>query len=319
VGSIFLVLFVIYTSAASAEVVNKVVAIVNDEVITQQDVDQLLAVLFAQHAHAYPEEELVQKMEEAKKDILDKMIEDKLVLSRAKELDIKVIEEEIDNKLEDVKSGFPSEKEFYKVLETQGITVGNLKDRYRDQIMMKKLIDLEIKSKVSVLPSEISAYYEKYREEFKRDERYKVRHILIKAEDEVDLELSKLEIENIYDRLAKGEDFSELAKAYSEGPHKEEGGDMGYLKRGEMLGELDETVFSLKPGEFSKPVKSKLGYHIFKVEDIEHSGYFSIDEVKEDIKMLILQNKFRERLEEWVADLRKKAYIEIKESGNSNQ
>jgi parvulin-like peptidyl-prolyl isomerase len=302
-----------YPLSVYGQVVNKVVAIVNDEVITQQDVEQLKAILYAQYVQEYKGDELLEKMEELRKDLLRQMIDDKLVLSRAKELNIKATEAEIDERLQYIKSGFPSEEAFNETLKTQGVTVGNLKDRYRDQIMMKKVVELEIKSRVSVLPSEIAKYYDEHREEFKSsDEKYKVRHILIKAEDDVGFELAKVEIDELYSKIKEGYDFSELAKQYSQGPNKEQGGDMGYISRGEMLKELDEVTFSLRPGEFSMPVKSKLGYHIFKVEDIANSGYLSLENVKQDIEKLLYQQKLKEKLEEWLGELRSRAYISIK-------
>ena len=298
--------------AAKAQVVNKVVAVVNEEIVTQQDLDQLRAVLYAQYAQHYQGDELLKKMEEAKEGLLEQVIDDKLILSRAKELNIRVSEQEVEDKLEEIKGGFPSEQIFDETLRTQGITVANLKDRYRDQIMMKKLVEFEVKSKVDVLPSEISRYYEEHRSEFKVDEKYKVRHILIKAGDDVSFELAKVESGEIYDKLRQGYDFSELAKAHSQGPNKEQGGDMGYISRGTILDELEDAIFKLKAGEFSGPVKSRLGYHIFKVEDVTDSGYLGMDEAKKDIKRSLFQKKLKEKLDEWVAELKSKAYISIK-------
>ena len=311
---VFLVLFLIQAVCAEvgAQLVNKVVAVVNDEVITQQDVDQLLSVLYAQYVQAYKGDELLKKMEEVKKDLLRQMIEDKLILSRAKELDVKVTAEDIKNKLAHIKAGFSSEKDFYNMLETQGITVANLKDRYRDQIMMKKLVDFEIRSRVSVLPSEATEYYEKHRQEFRHGGEYKVRHILIKAGDDMGFDLAKIEIGRLHNRLKNGKDFAGLAKEYSQGPNKEQGGAMGYIERGEMLEELEEAIFSLGVGDFSEPVKSEVGYHIFKVEDARHLGYFSLEDAQKGIKMMLFQKKFREKLDEWIAELSKEAYISIK-------
>ena len=298
--------------AAGAQVVNKVVAVVNEEIVTQQDLDQLRAVLYAQYTQLYEGDDLLKKMEEAKEGLLGQVIDDKLILSRAKELNIRVSEQEVEDKLKGIRSGFPSEKVFDETLRMQGVTVRNLKDRYRDQIMMKKLVEFEVKSKVDVLPSEISRYYEKYRSEFKVDERYKVRHILIKAGDEVSFELAKVESGEIHDKLGQGYDFSELAKAHSQDPNKEHGGDMGYISRGTMLQELEDAIFKLKAGEFSGPVRSRLGYHIFKVEDVTDSGYLSLDEVKKDIKKFLFQKELKEKLNEWVGELKSKAYISIK-------
>jgi len=309
---IFLIVFISQPVCAEAQPINKVVAVVNDEVITQQDVDQLLAVLYAQYVHEHKGDELLERMEEVKKDILMQMIEDKLVLSRAKELDVKVSAREIDEKLEYVKNGFPSEKDFYGMLEAQGITVADLKDRYRDQMMMKKLIDFEIKSKVSVLPSEISDYYERHRPQFKLSDTCRVRHILIKADDIVSFSLAEVEMRGIYNKLIEGQDFAALARRFSQGLHKDKGGDMGYIKQGEMLEELNKAIALLKPGEFSRPIKSRMGYHIVKVEDIRDSEYLSFEYVQKDIKKMLFQEKLKQRLDEWLAELSSNAYISIK-------
>ena len=304
--------FVMSAALSQAETINKFVAIVNDEVITQQDIDQLLAVLYAQYSQEYKGDELLQKMEQVKKDILNQVIEDKLVLSRAKELDIKVTESEISERLDYIKKGFSSEEEFYKTLETQGITIANLKDRYRDQVMMKKLVDYEVKSKISVLPSEISDYYEKHKDQFKEGDKCRVKNILIKAKDEVSFELAKVEIEGVYSKLKEGGNFDVLARQYSQGPNAEKGGDMGYIEHGQMLEALDKAIFKLKPGEFSEPVKSEIGYHIFKVEDIKYGRLSSLEDVNKDIQMVLFQDKFKAQVNEWLSDLKKKAYICIK-------
>ncbi|MFH1478429.1 MAG: peptidylprolyl isomerase [Candidatus Omnitrophota bacterium] len=295
-----------------AQVFNKIVAIVNDEVITQQDMDQLLGVLYAQYVQAYKGDELLKKMEEVKRDLLNQMIEDKLILSRAKELGIQVADKEVEERLQEIRNGFPTDSFFNNTLEAQGITVGDLKIRYRDQIMMKKVVNYEIKSKTDILPSEISEYYEKNREQFKRQEKYRVSHILIKAQSEVDFELAKVEIQDVYNKLVAGQDFKTLARIHSEGPNKEDGGDMGYASKGEMIEELDREIFSLKNGEFSNPIKTSVGYHIVKVDDIQHSGYMSLEEAQEDIKMMLYQQKLKEKVDRWLSGLRSQAYISIK-------
>ena len=101
---------------AGGETVNRVVAVVNEEVITQQDVDQILALVYAQYVQAYKGDELLAMMEDLKKNVLEQIIDDKLILSRAKELDITVTEEEIDERLAQVKAGFPSEQEFLETI-----------------------------------------------------------------------------------------------------------------------------------------------------------------------------------------------------------
>ncbi len=300
------------SAQAQTQTVNKFVAVVNDEVITQQDIDQLLSILYAQYSQEFKGDELLQKMEQIKKDILNQVIEDKLVLSRAKELNIKVTESEINERLDDIKKGFPSEDEFYKTLQTQGVTVSNLKDRYKDQIMMKKLVDYEIKSKISILPSETSDYYEKHKDRYREGDKYHVKNILLKAKDDVSYELVRVEIAGIYNRLKEGTNFDSLAKRFSQGPNAENGGDMGYIEKGQMLEALDNAIFKLKPGEFTGPVKSTVGYHIFKVEDIKYGKQATLEEVQKDIQMMLFQQKFKVNVDEWLSGLKKKAYISIK-------
>ncbi|MFA5389717.1 MAG: peptidylprolyl isomerase [Candidatus Omnitrophota bacterium] len=312
ITAVLLITLAVPVLAVCAGTINKFVAVVNDEVITQQDVDQLLAVLYAQYTQEYKGDDLLRKMEEAKKDILNQIIEDKLVLSRAKELDIKVSDSEIDERMEYIKKGFPSEQEFYKTLETQGVTVANLKERYKDQIMMKKLVDYEVRSKISVLPSEISDYYEKYKDRFRSADKYRIKNIVIKARDNVGLELAKVEIENVHKKLSEGGDFDELARQYSQGPNAEKGGDMGYVERGQMLEVLDSAISKLNKGEFSAPVQSEIGYHILKVEDVEYGSHAALEDVQKDIQMALFQDKFKNKVQEWLSGLKDKAYISIK-------
>ncbi len=295
-----------------AEVVNKVVAVVNDEVITQQDVDELLAVLYAQYVHTYKMDELLKKMEEAKQTIVEQMIEDKLVLSRAKLIGLEVTDKEIEEKLQEVKDGFPSEEEFYNTIQTQGLTIQSLKNRYRDQILMRKAVEKEVRTKVDVLPNEITEYYQSHKEEFKQNKKVKVKNILLRAKDEIEFELARVQAEQIIERLKKGEDFEKLAEEYSQGPGASSGGDMGYIEKGQMIKELDEEVFSLNIGEISRPIKTDLGYHICKVEDIKYGGVLSLEEAYGQIYEKLFRMKFQQALKEWLEDLKKKAYISIK-------
>ena len=87
---------------------------------------------------------------------------------------------------------------------------------------------------------------------------------------------------------------------------------MSYIEKGQMLEVLDNAIFKLKPGEFSEPVKSEIGYHIFKVEDIQYGRQGSLEEAQRDIQMMLFQVKFKEKVNEWLSGLKKKAYISIK-------
>lgn len=299
---------------AHAQVVDKVVAVVNNEVITQRDLEQELAPIYAQYKSAYQPEELETLMEEARLNILKQMIEDRLMLQEAREIRIQVSDEEIEEKLEWVKVKFESEIEFMDVLEMEGITVRDLEAQYREQIMVAKIIGREVTSKVMISPQEVSDYYTLHPEEFIEPEKVKVLNILIRPEkpSEKSWGRARRKAEALLNRLRDGADFRELARDYSQGPNPDHGGDMGYLAKGQMLTEIDEVIFNLGIGEVSGLIKTKLGYHILKIEDRTAERVKEPSEVQDKIEEIIFKEKFEQRFKEWMEKLKENAYISIR-------
>jgi len=122
----------------------------------------------------------------------------------------------------------------------------------------------------------------------------------------------KKKIEAIKKKLDKGGDFSEIAKAESEDPYAPKGGDMGYVSPGQTIKEIDETIFSLKNGEVSDIVETRIGYHLFKVDGIEESRKMDFPEVSDYLRQQLFMNKFQQELGKWMQDQRKNAYISYK-------
>ena len=306
-----LILLAGFSAAHAAEVVESIVAVVNDEIVTAQDLDDLMSPVVAQFRSLYTGKEFDEKVRQAREEYLKKVIEDRLILSEAKRKQVIVKDPEVDDMMSDVRNKFPSRELFKQSIEEQGLTEKKLWNRFRDQIMMQKLVSYEVRSKVSVSPGEVTEYYKAHPDEFKQGDRVKLQQILIRLGARTDEE-AKAFAQKIVAELRAGKPFEETAKTYSEGSEAKDGGEMGWIEKGQLMGQIDEKVFALKAGEITEPIQSTLGYHIFKLTERQALGTRTLDEVRDQIQEILFKQKTRERLESWLANLKKNAYISVR-------
>ena len=294
---------------SSAEVVGKILVIVNDEIITQREIDRILTPIYEQYKKLYTDEELAKKLDEARRNILQKLIQNKLLLTEAKRRKIEALDKEVQRKIEEVKKRFPNEKEFKKALLEENVVLSELEKGFKEKIIIDRLIDMEIRRRISVAPSEIMAYYETHRNQFEEPEKVKLKSILVKAgegrpEGEA-LELAK----KVLARLTEGANFASLAEKYSDGPYAESAGDMGWVKAGELMGKINDLIFTLEKNEISGILKTNLGFHIFMVEEKAPSRTKQFHEARDKIEQIIFSDKIEEHLGQWIESLKKDAYI----------
>ena len=138
-----------------------------------------------------------------------------------------------------------------------------------------------------------------------------MQHILVRAGSRSDEEAHEF-ADSLVAQLRTGKPFEELARDYSEGAEAKEGGDMGWLEKGQLLGEIDEKIFALNEGEITVPIKSSLGYHLFKVTERRKFSVKPLTEVRAQVQDRIFKKKLRQRLEAWIENLKKNAYISIR-------
>jgi parvulin-like peptidyl-prolyl isomerase len=212
--------------------------------------------------------------------------------------------------LENVKKMFASEDKFKQALEEQGLTVGLLSKRLEDQARIKRLVEQEVKLRVSVDVEEARRYYEANKDKFFHGMQYRLQHILIKnipgKESEAEARAQEALI-----KIKGGADFSLVAKEYSEDPNASVGGDLGFMDKDELMPEMREAVEPLKAGEVSGIIKTRLGYEIIKVRAIKEASAKSFDEVKVEITQKLFQEKFASAYNNWLAGLKKNSYIHI--------
>lgn len=250
------------------------------------------------------------------KDImLDQMIDMEAVCQQAEKEKLVPTTEEVDEAFEELKKSIDEDEEYKKQLEELGIDDTYLKSQQEQDLTIQKYKE-NFDKNVKISDEEMKTYYEEHKADYYKDE-VKASHILISTVDENGKELSeekkkeaKEKAEEVLKKAKSGEEFSELAKEYSDDTGSaSQGGDLGYFTKGQMVQPFEEAAFSLKSGEISEIVESEYGYHIIKVYD-KIDEQLSFDDVKDEIKATLTENKYIENIEE----ISKKAKVEKNES-----
>ena len=293
------------------EVIERILAVVNDEIITEQDLETVMAPVLAQYRTSYTGKEYEDKIKEARQEFLNKVIDDRLILSEAKRKQVVVKDTEVDEMMADVRNKFPSREAFLATIGEQGLTEKKLWTRFHDQLMTQKLVNFEVKSRVSVSPGEVNDYYKAHSQEFVQGDRVQLSHILIRTSTRSEEDARSL-AEKLVAEIQAGKPFEEEAKVYSEGTEAKEGGQMGWVEKGQLLGEIDDKVFQLEVGKVTPPIQSSLGYHLFKVTDRQKFSVRPLVDVRGAIQDILFKDKLKTRLESWMLSLKKNAYISIR-------
>ena len=312
-----ILVFALLLSAASpgfAKVVDKIIAVVNGNVITQAEVDRILMPIYNQYKAIYrTEEELYTELDKVRLKVLRQLIDDSIILDEAKKMNIVIKDDELDIKLKALKKSLNADGMTLKnLLHEQNLPLSDLREKYRDQAMIEKAVEVNVKGRVSIQPSEASNYYYKHIVDYTQPEQAAVYSILIKKDGVRILEDSRKLANDIHAMLSDGHDIKDLAANYSEGPYKEEKGDMGYISRGQLLKEADEAIFSLKIGEISKVIESPVGFHIFMAYDVRKESVLPFHEVQHKVTETLYRTKVQKRFEDWLEKLKSDAYISIK-------
>lgn len=307
----------VWAEEQQRQLVDRVVAVVNDEPVTQSELDFYLRPLYEELKQQSEGEELARQLNEARLKLLNQIIEDRLVYQEAKTQGINVDESEIDALVEELKGKFHSETEFEKMMAQDGYSLTELRERYRRQIAIRKLHDVEIRAHVVISPREIEDYYKNRQSEFAEEETVKVRSITVRKEEETVAkgltdEPAKKKIEAAEERIRGGESFEKLAGEFSEDTHAREGGLIGWVKRGEMLPVIEKALFSLQVGGITPILETSSGYHLFKVEDKKVGRIPPLEEVRNKIHGILFREEAQKRFDDWMNQLKTRAYISIR-------
>lgn len=303
-------------SSVYAEVADRIVAVVNDEIITLSEMNKAFEPYRERLIAGYRGEDQKKALDDAKRSFLDRMVDNLLVEQEAKKTGIAVSDGEVEEAMRDIRAQHHlSEEEFLNLIAKEGMTPAEFKQNSREQLMRMKLIGRNIRSKVVVTDNEIGDYYVQHREEYEGKEAVRIRQILLMLPADANSEAKeklRAEAEEIHKQLLAGKPFEELCAKFSRGPTAKEGCDIGFIEKGSILPEVESVAFSMTTGRTSGVIESAVGFHIIQVTDRRGAGVKAIQNVRAEIKRKIENEKLEKKLEEWLKELRKKYNVEIR-------
>jgi peptidyl-prolyl cis-trans isomerase SurA len=309
-------LIVTFMSAtAGAEVVDKVVALVNDEIITMSELNSAFESYRKRIEESYKNQNLEKVMTEARVFVLNRLIDQNLVEQQAKKTGIVIKDDEV---MDTIKEYLEKRKitmaDFLISLAKDRSSIEEYKKDIRSQLATMRLVRRDIKSKIAVGEDEIGAYYLKHREDYEGKEAVRIKQIMIPFPNNVDPATKadmKRGMDVIYKRLKGGESFDMLASVYSKGPAAGANGDIGFVERGIILPVVEHAAFNLQKDEISDVIESPIGFHIIKVVDRRGAGIQPLESVRLEIQGKIEDEKMEKKYAEWITELRNKSHIEI--------
>ncbi len=311
-----LLITVIAAPAAAGEVTDKIIAVVNDEVITQKEFNQLFEPYLQKIEENYKGNDKETIIKQTKEAFLQRLIDNLLIEYEARKRGVGIKDEEVMNVLKDMltrqNTGM---EEFLKKLEKEGSSLASVKKEIKGQLTRMKLMRWEIKAKIIVSDQEIGEYYNQHRDEYEGKEAVRLKQILLLAPQNAGKAMKakiRENAEGIQKRAINGEPFDYLAAQYSQGPAAGQGGDLGFIEKGGMIPEMETVAFSMPPGKISNVIESNIGFHIIKVVDKRGAGFKPIAAVREEIKAKLEDGKLEKKYDEWISDVRKRSYIEIR-------
>ncbi len=295
---------------SAEEIVERVIARVNNEPILLSEFNNRAGELIEQFKAEIPEPDQEEQLKEFKRGLLDQMIDEKLLIQQAEKKEIAVTPEEIDQGMDEIRGRFDSEMEFQNEITKQGLTGENFRENLGQQIKVIKLTNQEVRAQISPpTEEEVRTYYRENEEAMVVPPQIRARHILITLNGKTEEE-AKNKIDEIYAKAKKTpQNFSNMAEEYSDGPSALRGGDLGYFSRTEMPQSFSDAAFDLDIDEISEPVQTRFGYHIIKVVGKRASEKRTFSEIKDQLKNLLYQRKMEEAYDSYLRELRDEARI----------
>jgi peptidyl-prolyl cis-trans isomerase SurA len=298
----------------AAEVCNRVVAVVNNEVITLYELNNRMKEMTG-----VPVEELMQKNEatyrDARQKILEVLIDEKIAQAKIKELRIQVSERQVDNFLEKLKRDNQlTQEDLVAGLEKEGLSYEKYRERIRRDLERSQLVEYEVRSKIIIRDEAIQKYYEDHKGTFGVAEKVHLAGIFLmrknlKSEEEMREVYKKAQ--DISAKLKAGADFGQMAGTYSEGPGAKQGGDLGQFTVEHLEPGLKSMVEALPEGGISDPLVRPNGIQIIKVVKKQTGKIRSLEEMKEAIYGILYQEEVNRRYQTWIKELRENAYTRV--------
>jgi parvulin-like peptidyl-prolyl isomerase len=294
---------------ANAEIVDRIVANVNGEIILLSDVRKQITAMRSFVGRPGGPAQNVSEF-----DALMSLTDEKIILRHAKEVNVAIKDSDVDQTIEQVKSSNNiDDTALEEALKTQGMTIAEYREKLKSQMVIQRVTSMEI-SGINVSDDEVRSHYRRNGKDFTEPGRVRLSHIVALAGEEAPIARSTLaeaKVATALREIKAGADFAEKAKKLSEDGTAEAGGDLGWFTRGKMLPVFEDTAFSMKKGEVAGPIRTQHGFHIIKVTDREEPKQTPFEEVAAKIHEKLASEAFARKRNTWLEKLRAQAYVEF--------
>jgi peptidyl-prolyl cis-trans isomerase SurA len=292
----------LFSDLSTASVTDRIIAVVNTELIMLSELKAEMAGEERRLQETYRGPELKRRLQQAEYIGLTRMIERKLQLQTAKTKGVEVADDEVQRAALELK------RQGEKVDETDP----NDKKNIKEQLLLMRVVDREVRSGVMVTESELQRYYQSHQNRFLIPDEYRISQILILRKARETEEDARERASSVSSALKRGADFAELALKYSDGPEATKGGNIGFVRQGELLPQIERALSTLEPGQMTEAIQTSDGWHIIKLDEKRLPQFRPFAEVKTEIQTLVFQQKTEDVYQTWMGDLKNKAFIEVK-------
>jgi peptidyl-prolyl cis-trans isomerase SurA len=303
----------------SGKTVEEIIARVNNEIITRSEYNKARQTAEeeakSECQNRCTPEQLQIAIEDRQKNTLRELVDQSLLVQRAKDMGVSV-EPELIKKLDAIRTEnkLPSMEELEKAVSGQGMNWEDFKNNIRSTLLTQRVISSEVGSHITISDEEVTKYYEAHKTEFVRPEQVALREIVVSTEGKKpeDLPDLKKKADTALKRVQDGEDFGEIAKRLSDGSTKSQGGFLGIYKRGELSKELEDKVFKMKRNELTEVMETKQGFLVLQVLEHYDEGEQSLAKVKNEIMDKLYGGRMEPAMREYLKTLREQSYVVIK-------
>jgi peptidyl-prolyl cis-trans isomerase SurA len=299
-------------------IAEEIVARVNNDIITLSDyakAEQALRHDVTEECQACSPERLETMYKDKQKDLLRDLIDQQLLAQRGKDEGISV-EAEVIKQLDEVRkqNNLASLDDLEKAVEGEGLSWDDYKSQFRTRLLTQEVIHREMGSRIIIGHDEVKQYYDAHQKDFVKPEQVELAEIFLDTKDKSPQEIEAIEQKaNDYrNRVLKGEEFSEIAKRYSEGSTKDKGGALGTFEPGQLSKQLEDIVFKMDKGQITEVIQTKTGFEILKVVDHFQAGLQPVAKVENEIMNRIYLQKMQPQMREYLAQLREESYVTVK-------
>lgn len=316
-GFLLLSLLLLLDQTAPAKVVEQLIVVIDGEPYTLSNLGSYAKTKMGRE---FPSGDL-KKINDSDREVLEQFITEKLLEAEARESGIKITDEDVTRYIEQIKKqNRLSDDDLKTALSREGQTLESYRASVKSELEKSEILNRQVRSKVNITNEDVERYYKLNANKFRSEDRVRLRHILIalpQTASPEEVQAATEKATELYKRIAAGADFAELAREYSEGAGRADGGDIGWVTRGKLIGGIEQVAFEkLSVGQVSAPFRTTMGVHIVKLEARETGAVLPLATVAPRIKEELQSKALEDRFVKWLkTDLRRKHRVDVKIAG----